>query len=193
MEQVKADAKIIWDYMLMHHKLVASDVLLILGSRDDRVASYAAALYKKGLAPTILVSGGVSLKNTTAKLWAESTEAEHFASIMQKAGVPAVAILEENEATNTGENIIKSYALLKLKAIKVKSLILVHKPYMERRAYGAFKKQWPDKKTNIRVNSPPIKFDSYFNENQPFEPTLQVMVGDLERIIQYPDLGFEIY
>lgn len=43
----------IWNYMLMHQPLQKSDVIFVLGSRDTRVAEYAAQLYLEEWAPII--------------------------------------------------------------------------------------------------------------------------------------------
>ena len=50
----------------------------------------------------------------------------------------------ENKATNTGENIANSRALLAANGITPASLIVVQKPFMERRSYATFMKQWPE-------------------------------------------------
>jgi hypothetical protein len=70
--------------------------------------------------------------------------------------------------------------------------MLVQKPYMERRTYATFKAQWPDPSMEIIVTSPPIAYEDYFNETLPKEFILSVMVGDLQRIKEYPAKGFQI-
>lgn len=192
MDVIRRDARIIWDYMHLNHELIPADILFVLGSRDDRVASYAAELYARNFAPLILVSGGKSLKNDNAREWNESSEAEHFAVIMEKAGIPPSVIFEERRATNTGENIRLSNELLKKKNLSIKSMIVVHKPYMERRTFATLMKQWPEKNTKIYITSPPISFEAYFNDEQPFDRIVSIMLGDLERIKEYPKLGFQI-
>ena len=42
------------------------------------------------------------------------------------------------------------------------------------------------------VTSPRISFEQYPNENLSQEEILHTMVGDLQRIIEYPKLGFQI-
>ena len=42
------------------------------------------------------------------------------------------------------------------------------------------------------VTSPKISFEQYPNENLSQEEILHTMVGDLQRIIEYPKLGFQI-
>ena len=57
-------------------------------------------------------------------------------------GVPKKHILLETEATNTGENMRLSQALLRRKGISPDSVMLVTKSLMELRASLTFKKQW---------------------------------------------------
>jgi uncharacterized SAM-binding protein YcdF (DUF218 family) len=181
-------AKKLWDYHHMHHTLEKADTILVLGSHDLRVAHRAAELYSEGWAPMIIFSGG--LGNFTKEVWTE-TEADQFAAIAMNLGVPKESILVENKSTNTGENILFTQKLLAGKKLDPRSFIVVQKPYMERRSYATFKKHWPDKK--LIVTSPQISFEEYPTEEIPLERVINIMVGDLQRIIEYPQKGFQIY
>ena len=136
-EEITRLAKKIWDYHHVNHTLVKSDCVLALGSHDTRVAERAADLFLQNWAPLLIFSGG--LGNFTQGLWKEA-EADLFAQIAIKMGVPENAILIENKSTNTGENILFTQRLLKERNINPQSFILVQKPYMERRSYATFKK-----------------------------------------------------
>lgn len=180
-------AKIIWDYHHVGHKLEKADGIFVLGSHDTRVAEYGAWLYLDGWAPLLIMSGGVG--SLTEGMW-QTSEAEHFASIAVRMGVPQDKILIESKSTNTGENIRYTKSLLEEKGMLVKKLILVQKPYMERRTYATFVKQWPG--MNFVVTSPPIPFDEYPNDEISLKQVIAIMVGDLQRIRDYPDQGFQI-
>lgn len=180
-------AKILWNYHLMHHQPVKSDCILVLGSHDLRPAERAAELFIEGYAPFILFTGGVG--NFTMNLWTKP-EAEMFAEVAMKIGVPHAAILLECKSTNTGENILFSKQLLQERNIPVRNLILVQKPYMERRSFATIRKQWPE--VEVVVTSPSISFEDYPNEEIPVEKVINIMVGDLQRIIEYPKKGFQI-
>lgn len=181
-------AKKLWDYHHMNHTLVNADCILVLGSHDTRVAERGAELYLQGWAPLLVFSGG--LGNFTKDLWQEK-EADLFAKIAIKMGVPQEAILVENRSTNTGENILFTQQLLKEKNLDPQSFIVVQKPYMERRSYATFKKHWPDKQ--LTVTSPQIAFEDYPNEEIPLHRVINIMVGDLQRIKVYPTKGFQVY
>jgi uncharacterized SAM-binding protein YcdF (DUF218 family) len=186
-EEVLKLAQEIWDYHHLYHTMAKSDCILALGSHDLRVANRAAELYLEGWAPLLIVSGG--LGNVTKGVWTVP-EADQFAAIAVKMGVAEENILIENQSTNTGENILFTDQLLKERGLQPENFIVVQKPYMERRSYATFKKHWPGK--NLIVTSPQIPFMDYPNEEIPMERVIHIMVGDLQRIKEYPALGFQI-
>jgi uncharacterized SAM-binding protein YcdF (DUF218 family) len=180
-------AKIIWDYHHMNHTLERADCILVLGSMDTRVAEWAARLFLGGWAPLMIFSG--YLGNFTKSLWTQS-EAEKFADIAMKMGVPKDKILIENRSTNTGENILFTRQLVENKGLKLQKFIVVQKPYMERRAYATFKKIWSEK--DVIVSSPPISYEDYPTEEMPKDYVINIMTGDFQRIMEYPSKGFQI-
>ena len=188
--EIDALARCIWDYMHLHHTLAPSDVILTLGSNDLRVAEHAAACYLRGLAPLLVFSGNVGA--LTRGVF-DQPEAELFAETAVRLGVPRAAILCEPESTNTGDNIRFSYRLLQQHCLTPQRLILVQKPYMERRSYATFMQQWPAAvKPEVFVTSPPLTFETYADGLMPREQFINVMVGDLQRIREYPRRGFQI-
>ena len=190
----KASAiRLIWEYMLLHHELKKADLIFVLGNRDTRVAEYAAQLYLDGWAPIVLFSGSGSIHNNKPgrERFKGSTEAEVFADIARRMGVPDEAILIENTSQNTGENYQFARALLRERGIEPKTIIAVQKPYMERRTYATGRVQWPE--VELIVTSPPIPLEEYADEAGGVgEHWLHRMVGDLQRIREYPQRGFQI-
>ncbi|MCU0354632.1 MAG: YdcF family protein [Cytophagales bacterium] len=183
-------AKTVWDYHHVNHTLEPADCILALGSHDTRVAERAARLMLDGYAPLLVFSGG--LGRLTEGLFAEP-EADLFARIAREMGVPPEKILAENRSTNTGQNIALTYTLLQRHGVSVRRLILVQKPYMERRALATFEKQWPGEAVDIRVTSPQIAFEHYPTAEISMEEVVHIMVGDLQRIMVYPAKGFQTY
>jgi uncharacterized SAM-binding protein YcdF (DUF218 family) len=184
-------AERIWDYHQLHHQLRRADVILVLCSHDTSVAARGAGLWLDGWAPRLVFSGG--LGGITKKMWTEP-EADRFARVAIEMGVPAGQILIENQSTNTGENVRFTRRLLEDNGIDPARLILVQKPYMERRSYATFHKVWPGK--DVIVTSPQVGFDEYLarysNEALSADEVIGIMVGDLQRIREYPAKGFQI-
>lgn len=190
-QEIREPAKRLWDYHHMNHRLERSDVVLVLCSHDVAVAERGAQLYLEGWAPLLVFSGG--LGGITKNLWSEP-EAELFASVARGLGVPESDILVETRSTNTGENVRFTRKLLAERGLEPQSLVLVQKPYMERRAYATFKNYWPEPR--VHVTSPQVSFEeylkSYSNSALTEDDVVGIMVGDLQRIRLYPEKGFQI-
>ena len=189
MDKVVDDlAQILWDYHQMNHNLQKADCIFVLGNTDERTIERGIELYHQGFAKQMVIAGGFG--KITSKIWKEP-EAEKFAKIAMQAAVPKESILLETRSTNTGENIQFVRALLKEKGIEYHSFIVVTKPYMERRAYATFKKNWAEKA--IQVSSLQVSYTNYIqNGKDPKERIINLMVGDLQRIRIYPKKGFQI-
>lgn len=186
-QRVDELAKKIWDYHHMGQALKRTDAIFALGSSDLRVAERAVQLYKAGYAPAIIFSGrsGRITQDTLAK-----SEVEAFADVARASGVPDEHIYLEDRSTNTGENIVFTKQLIEEVGLNIRSMILVHKPYMERRTYATFMKQWPEMK--FLVTSPQMSYEEYPTTDLPKELVISIMVGDLQRIREYPKQGFQI-
>lgn len=188
--ETRALSQLVWDYHQMRHSLQPADAILALGSHDTRVAVRAAELWLQGYAPLLVLTGGYG--RLTEGNWTEA-EADKFARIAMDMGVPEKALIIENKSTNTGENIAFSYQLLQERGVALQKLILVQKPYMERRTFATFMRQWPGPEVAINVTSPQISFEDYPNEEISHEQVIHIMLGDLQRIRLYPAKGFQIY
>ncbi len=184
------NAQILWDYHRLSHPLVKKDIMLVLGGHDLRVPEYAAELFVQKFAPTIIVSGGVAHAGDLLETEWNQTEAQKFAEVMMPRGVPRENILLENEAKNTGNNFTLSRKVLQEKDIVFDNALVVTKPYMERRAYATGRMLWPD--IDLIVTSPNIQFHEYIKNSINPEAEINIMVGDLNRIIEYPKLGYQI-
>lgn len=190
-DHIRSLAQKIWDYHQLHHQLAPADAILVLCSHDTSVAECAAQLFLDGWAPLMIFSGG--LGTITRHLWREP-EADQFAAIAVRMGVPRERILIENRSTNTGENVEFTKRLLAEKQLSPERFILVQKPYMERRSYATFKQRWPDKA--VVVTSPRVSFDEYLaaysNNALTSDDVVGIMVGDLQRIRVYATKGYQI-
>ena len=180
-------ARTLWDYMLLRHVLVPADVILVLGSNDVRVGEHGARLFLCKLAPLMVCSG--NLGRLTAGRY-EKSEAATFADAAVRLGVPRSSILVEAASTNTGENVDFSRALLAARGIRPARVIVVQKPYMERRAWATFKRRWPE--PDLQVTSPPIPYDEYPTPEIPKELVIGIMVGDVQRVRVYAERGFQV-
>ena len=99
----------LWRYHDLQHEPRPTDVGVGLGSHDLSVATTIAGLYHRGMFPLVVFTGANS--PTTAERFPRG-EAAHYREHAVSLGVPGGAILTEDAATNTGENITRTRDLL---------------------------------------------------------------------------------
>jgi uncharacterized SAM-binding protein YcdF (DUF218 family) len=186
-EQQWRDAEVIWDYHQMGHELRPCDAAIGLGSHDLGVATFAAELFRAGLFPVIVFSGGNS-PTTTGRF--PRGEAVHYREHALGLGVPDSAILVEPKAGNTGENVTLSRAVLGEHGYRPDSVLLISKPYTERRAFATCRKLWPD--VEVVCASEPLKFGDYMRSIGDGKLVVDMLVGDLQRIMVYPEQGYAV-
>lgn len=182
-----ADAETLWEYHRLRHPLRRCSAAVALGCHDLSVATHAAELYHRGLFPVVVFTGGNSRE--TCRTFPRG-EGVHYRERALELGVPADAILLEPNATNTGENIVLSREVLTAAGIPVTSLALVSMPYMERRAYATTRKMWPE--VDPVCSSVPLSLAEYMRSRRHGTELIDMIVGDLQRVIEYPGHGFAI-
>ena len=181
------DVRLVWDYHHVGHALARSDAILVLGSHDTRVAERGAQLWLEGWAPLLVLSGNAG--SLTSSIWTRP-EAEVFADVAASMGVPRERMLLESRSTNTGENVRFMRELLAERGIELRRAIAVQKPYMERRTLATFQQGWPE--LDLAVTSPQIDFEAYTAGEIGRDEVINIMVGDLQRLIVYGQRGWSM-
>lgn len=145
MDRVDKLAKTLWDYHHLNHLVEPADILMCFTSLDLTVAKYCAELFHNKYAPLVLISGGNATnkwipdeENIQRTNWGTDSEAEKYLEVVIEMGVPRDSIILETKSSNSGENVSFSYEILKKKNLTPESVIIVHKPTMERRALCLF-------------------------------------------------------
>ncbi|MFK0125428.1 YdcF family protein [Streptomyces nigra] len=185
--QAWADTRRLWDYHQMGHAPRPCSVAIGLGSHDLGVAETAVDLYKRGMAPLLVFTGSTS---PTTRERMPRGEAVHYRERALELGVPDSAILVEPRARNTGENIRFSRELLEGAGVDVSSVLLISKPYEERRAYATARKLWPE--VEVVSASTPMTLDEYVDSIGDTRLVIDMLVGALQRLLIYPEQGFMI-
>lgn len=174
-------ARVVWDHLVLSGPLSQADVILALGCHDTRVAVHAARLWHAGWAPLVVVSGG---RGKMTSGWTE-TEARVFGRVAREHGVPAEALLLEETASNTGENITASRRLLDGRGVAVRRGILAAKPYMTRRSLATARRRWPEAEWS--ASAPELGFEAFCERR-----SIELMVGDLQRMVVYAERGYQV-
>ena len=148
----------ITEFIFVEDKAEKSDMIFIPGSGFPQLAEEAAKLYHQGLAPYILPSGKYSILNGKFAGVQEKqelydgeyeTEWEFLKDVLMKNGVPADAVLKEDQATFTWENAKFSRKVTDQAAINIRKAIICCKNYHARRALMYYQRAYPD--TEFRV------------------------------------------
>lgn len=119
-------------------ELAPADLILAFGNRHfEPLCERAEALYKSGMAPYILVSGGAPAQ--------DGVEAHQMYKMLREAGVPDSAILVEDRSFNTQENVLfsKSLAQKELR-VPIESIITVGQAFAGRRFLMTMAQNWPE-------------------------------------------------
>ncbi|MFG3169239.1 YdcF family protein [Streptomyces sp. NPDC048200] len=182
-----ADAQLLWDFQQMGHEPRSCSVAVGLGSHDLGVADTTADLYCRGMFPLIVFTGATS-RTTRDRM--PRGEAEHYRERAMELGVPEQAILVEPKARNTGENIRFSRTLLEERHVPVSSVLLVSKPYEERRSYATACKLWPEVEWVCASTS--MALPEYADSIGDARLVLDMLVGTQQRLAVYPRQGFMI-
>jgi hypothetical protein len=187
---IRAALTAAWEFMRLVHPPRPADLILTLGSFDPNAAVHAARLWQAGLAPRIIMSGGIAHRGSLLDTGWDRSEARVFADVAQRQGVPAEAILLEERAENTGDNFTFARELAESAGLDARTLLVVAKPYMTRRGFATGRKVWPE--AGLLMQCEEIGMHDYFAREPDPERALLALVGDLHRIIVYPSQGFAI-
>ncbi len=187
-EQALQPARIIWDYHQLRHQPVRADAILALGTNDLRVAEYAAQLWHQGFGAWLICSGGIAHQGDLLATQWTRPEAEMYAEVAERAGVPRDRIILETEAKNTAENFRFTRALLQRRGVSPRNLVIAVKPFMQRRAWATLAVEWPE--IPASVASPLVTLDEYFTADLTPDRIINIMMGDLQRIWIYARKGW---
>ena len=133
-------AQVIDNFLRLKQTPQPSDVIIALGNNDDRTAHYAGRLYLDQLAPFLLLTGNVGERTRNKTI----PEARRYLNIIQSdfPEIDATKIILEDQARNTGDNIRFSCQKLLDLGICPRTILVVTKPFVERRAYESFKQDY---------------------------------------------------
>jgi uncharacterized SAM-binding protein YcdF (DUF218 family) len=141
------------DFIFMESDMQPADIIFIPGGSNPELGEYAAALYKNGLAPAIMPSGGVSVKTgvfhgvkSRKEIYSLDypTDCAFLTDVLIKNGVPQDAIYQENESGYTKENAFFSRRLADRNQLSIQRAILVCKCFHARRAFMCYHLAFPE-------------------------------------------------
>lgn len=184
---LRSDVETLWQYHDMRHELHPCDLGVGLGSHDLGVAVIAVQLFRRGMFPHIVFTGANA--PTTVERFPRG-EAVHYHEYATENGVPPDSVLIEPKAKNTSENFTLTRKLLVKNGIHAQSVIVMSRPYQQRRAYATCKKVWPE--VEVLCASLPLSLDDYVTKIGDARKVIDMLVGDTQRIEEYAKMEFAI-
>lgn len=186
-EKIRSDVEALWAYHDMGHTPRPCDAGIGLGSHDLGVAIVATDLFHRGMFPWLVFTGANA--PTTIERFPQG-EAAAYREYAIEYGVPSDVILIDPSATNTEQNIKFSRALLEERGVTASSVLLMSRPYQQRRAYATCRKLWPE--VDVICYSLPLSLDDYVASIGEVKKVVDMLVGDTQRIEVYAERGFAI-
>lgn len=126
---------------LVETPLRPADLLFVFGTREDVEARVeeACRLWRGGYFRWAIVSGGITPGS-------ERSECEIIAGAMIARGIPADVVLQEDRATNTGENVIFSLPVIDAAVglSNIRSVICLGNSWTARRYPMTLHRHWPE-------------------------------------------------
>lgn len=175
--------KVVGDYMLVETPIARADVALLFGGEHaDEIANHAADLYHQGYFGLIVVSGAPSTSKGVM-------EAKQMRDVLVARGVPDDIIMIEDKATNTGENVKYSMALLdKTKGLEnISSVLGIGQIHGSRRFLMTLEQHWPQvTKMFTAPNYYPVSREDWHTH-----PTFRrAVLKEFNKVAPYKKKGF---
>jgi uncharacterized SAM-binding protein YcdF (DUF218 family) len=168
--------EIILNYLTITDKLNQADAIFISGGKSIITLNKAYEIYKQGIAHKIVFVGKKG--PYTDPSW--RSEADEYSKRLTELGVSSTDLIWEPLSTNTLDDTKYCMHLLTDNNINPRCLILVTRPFHQRRVYATFKKQYPETEY---INAPS-------DEEYPLtEESIKRLLAEIDRIIEYGNKG----
>ena len=175
-------ARILWNYFASLRKEIQCSAVVVCCSYDLRVMDYAVDVLERGRTDTVVISGDRG--HWTGKLWDEPESSifhEHARDRLN-----GYRVLLEQKSTNFSENIRFSLGLIR----PVEGVLFVTKPNSLYRVHLTVPKVDPE--IRYSVSCPVIAFPDGVSNIVGLIGLINEMVGDVDRILKYPELGYQV-
>ena len=171
-------------YLLVRTEIVPADLCFVFGTRHGvlEFADETARLWHEQYFPHVLISGGATLGEVRS-------EASVIRGLLIERGVDAEAILVEERATNTGENVEFSLPIIDeaIGLSNVESVIAVGKFRTSRRYLMTLQRHWPEvQKMLVPVHYHDVEPDCWMEHPE----LCKAVIAEWERLVPYFQKGF---
>lgn len=142
----------ITNFIFVSDELEKVDAIFLPGGSHPEQPEYAAELYHRGYAKWLIPSGGISVKRdkwpgvrSKADIYSGDyqSDCEFFTDVLLKNGVPASAIIGEEQSGNTRDNAFFSRRVIDRRGIDIKTALIVCKAFHSRRCLMLYQMAFP--------------------------------------------------
>lgn len=175
------------DFIFVSDKPRKVDAIFMPGGSHPEQPEYAAELYKQGIAPMLIVSGGVSVKKqkfegVKSKVDVYNgdykTDCEFLTDALNISGVPKSAIYGEDKSGHTRDNAFFSKKVADENGLSIKTAIIVCKAFHARRCLMLYQMAFPDVEIKVcPIHCYNITKDNWYQTEQGINRVL----GELAR------------
>lgn len=175
------------DFIFVSDEPEKVDVIFLPGGTHPAQPEYAAELYHKGYAKYLIPSGGVSVKHdkwpgvkSKTDVYNDDyqSDCEFFTDVLTKNGMPAEAIIGEDQSGHTRDNAFLSRKTVDKQGVEVNTALIVCKAFHARRCLMLYQMAFPNVKIKVcPVHCYNITKDNWHKSNQGTERVL----GELAR------------
>ncbi len=141
------------DFIFVEHEPQKADAIMVVGGVFPEVGEMAADLWKKGYAPVVFASGGVSIKigkfagvRSKQEIYNKeyTSEFDFYQDVLRMNGVSEDAILGEQRSSFTRENAMFAREVADEHGMVLKKVILVCKAFHARRSLMFYQAAFPE-------------------------------------------------
>lgn len=175
------------DFIFVSDNPCKVDTIFLPGGSHPEQPEYAAELYEQGIAPILIVSGGVSVKKQKfdgVKSKADvyngnyKTDCEFLTDALSKNGVPLSCIYGEDKSGHTRDNAFFSKKVADENGLDIKTAIIVCKAFHARRCLMLYQMAFPD----VEIKVCPIHCYNITKDNwYKTEKGIDRVLGELAR------------
>lgn len=184
MHHLASEARVVASFLVEatpDEELPPVDAIFAFGHNSTATPEEASRLFRRGLAPRLIVTGATGYRSTPLPQGFE-TQADLFADVAKRNGVPEAAIIRDRHSRHTLDNVLFGMDAAHLAGLRICSLILCAIPVHLRRCRATFAKQFPAV----------VTYGSAFAWDEAEWLTdyrIGRLVGEVDRLIKYAEKG----
>ena len=141
------------NFIFVSDKPEKADAIFLPGGSHPQQPEYASELYHQGYARWLIPSGGISVKRdkwpgvrSKADIYNGDyqSDCEFFTDVLVKNGVPASAIIKEDQSGHTRDNAFLSRQVVEKGGFDINTALIVCKAFHARRCLMLYQMAFPD-------------------------------------------------